>query len=608
MKSNSIRNVAIIAHVDHGKTTLVDELLKESAVLGRQDEPGGRLLDSNDLEKERGITILAKCTSIDWEGVHFNIVDTPGHADFGGEVERIMSMVNGVVLLVDAAEGVMPQTKFVLTKALEQHLKPIVVVNKMDRPDGRSDEVIDEVLELFINLNADDAQLDFPIIYASAKQGWATLDMDEPREDMKIILETIRDTVPAPTGKAEDPFSFLVTTIDTNPFLGRVVTGRIYEGTATVNMPVKAIDLDGKVIEQGRITKIYETKGISPTYLDEASAGQIVSITGLSKATVANTLGDLSLTTPLPAKAIDPPTIAMTFSINDSPLAGREGDKLTSRVIRDRLMQEIERNIAIQVRETENKDAYEVSGRGELQLGILIETMRREGFELSVSRPRVLFQEDESGQRIEPIEEVKIDVDEEFVGAVVENLGQRKAELQDMSPLDGNRTRLTFLCPSRGLIGFRGELLTETRGTGVMHKSFHSFAPYKGPIEGRRNGVLISNSPGKTTAYSLFNLEDRGFLFVDPAEEVYEGMIIGEHSRENDLDVNPIRGKKLTNVRASGKDEGIRLTPPRKQSLEQALSYIDDDELVEVTPTKIRLRKRYLDPNERKRQAKKEGA
>ncbi len=606
MKTKTIRNVAIIAHVDHGKTTLVDQLLKESDSLGRQEDSGGRLLDSNDLEKERGITILAKCTSLDWEGVHFNIVDTPGHADFGGEVERIMSMVNGVVLLVDAAEGVMPQTKFVLTKALEQHLKPIVVVNKMDRPDGRADEVIDEVLELFINLNAEDDQLNFPIIYASGKDGWATLDMDQPQEDMKIILETIRDTVPEPTGKKENPFSFLVTTIDTNPFLGRVITGRIYEGTAKVNMPVKAIDLAGNVVEQGRITKIYETKGISPTYLEEASAGQIVSITGLSKATVSNTVGDLTISEALPSKAIDPPTIAMTFSINDSPLAGREGDKLTSRVIRDRLMQELERNVAIQVKETENKDAYEVAGRGELQLGILIETMRREGFELSVSRPRVLFQKDEAGNLLEPVEEVKIDVDEEFVGAVVENLGQRKGEIQDMSPLDGNRTRLTFLCPSRGLIGFRGELLTETRGTGVMHKSFHSFAPHKGTIEGRRNGVLISNSPGKTTAYSLFNLEDRGFLFVDPGEEVYEGMIIGEHSRENDLDVNPIRGKKLTNVRASGKDEGIRLTPPRRQTLEQALSYIDDDELVEVTPGKIRLRKRYLDPNERKRNAKKE--
>jgi GTP-binding protein len=605
MKTESIRNVAIIAHVDHGKTTLVDELLKESDTLGRQEDGKGRLLDSNDLEKERGITILAKCTSIDWQGIHFNIVDTPGHADFGGEVERIMSMVDGVVLLVDAAEGVMPQTKFVLTKALEQNLKPIVVVNKMDRPDERSGEVIDEVLELFFNLNAHEDQLNFPIIYASAKQGWATLDMNQPCMDMKVILQTIHDTIPAPTGKVTNPFSFLVTTIDTNPFLGRVVTGRIYDGTVHVNMPVKAIDLSGNVVEQGRITKIYETKGISPSYLEQASAGQIVSITGLSKATVANTLGGLNMAKPLPAKAIDPPTIAMTFSINDSPLAGREGEKLTSRMIRDRLMQEMERNIAIQIQETENKDAFEVAGRGELQLGILIETMRREGFELSVSRPRVLFKQDENGQKIEPIEEVKIDVDEGFVGAVVENLGQRKAELQDMAPLDGNRTRLTFLCPSRGLIGFRGELLTETRGTGVMHKSFHSFSAYKGPMEGRRNGVLISNSPGKTTAYSLFNLEDRGILFVDPGEEVYEGMIIGEHSRENDLDVNPIKGKKLTNIRAAGKDEGIRLTPPQKQSLEQALSYIDEDELVEVTPTKIRLRKKFLDPNERKRQAKK---
>ena len=606
MSIDKIRNVAIIAHVDHGKTTLVDQLLKEGNPQSRaSDDDAGRLLDSNDLEKERGITILAKCTSIDWQGIQFNIVDTPGHADFGGEVERIMTMVDGVLLLVDAAEGVMPQTKFVLTKALEQNLKPIVVINKMDRPDGRPNEVIDEVLELFMNLNADDEQLDFPVIYASAKNGWATLNADNKTEDMSVILETIKTKIPSPTGDVNKPFSFLVTTIDSNPYLGRVLTGRIYDGSVNVNQSVRAIDLNGKVVDQGRITKIFEMRGIQPVHIEEAKAGQIVSLTGLTVATVANTIADPAVEKPLASKGIDPPTIAMTFSINDSPLVGREGKKLTSRMIRDRLMQEKEKNISIQVNETENKDAYQVSGRGELQLGILIETMRREGFELSVSRPRVLFQNDEAGNRIEPIEEVKIDVDEAYVGAVVENLGLRKGELQDMSPLDGNRTRLTFLCPARGLIGFRSELLTQTRGTGVMHKSFSGFAPYKGPIEGRRNGVLISNSPGKTTAYALFNLEDRGILFIDPSEDVYEGMIIGEHSRDNDLDVNPIKGKKLTNVRASGKDEGIRLTPPRRLTLEQALSYIEDDELVEVTPTKIRLRKKYLDPNLRKRQAKK---
>jgi GTP-binding protein len=606
MSIDKIRNVAIIAHVDHGKTTLVDQLLKEGTTQTRStDDDVGRLLDSNDLEKERGITILAKCTSIEWQGIQFNIVDTPGHADFGGEVERIMTMVDGVLLLVDAAEGVMPQTKFVLTKALEQNLKPIVVINKMDRPDGRPNEVIDEVLELFMNLNADDDQLDFPGIYASAKNGWATLDADKPQDDMKVILETIKTKIPAPAGDVTAPFSFLVTMIDSNPYLGRVLTGRIYDGGVKVNQSVRALDLDGKIIDQGRITKIFEMRGIQPVHIEEAKAGQIVSLTGLTVATVANTIADPSIEKPLPSKGIDPPTIAMTFSINDSPLVGREGKKLTSRMIRDRLMQEKEKNISIQVNETENKDAYQVSGRGELQLGILIETMRREGFELSVSRPRVLFQTDEQGNKIEPIEEVKIDVDEGYVGAVVENLGLRKGELQDMSPLDGNRTRLTFLCPARGLIGFRSELLTQTRGTGVMHKSFSGFAPYKGPIEGRRNGVLVSNSPGKTTSYALFNLEDRGILFIDPSEDVYEGMIIGEHSRDNDLDVNPIRGKKLTNVRASGKDEGIRLTPPRRLSLEQALSYIEDDELVEVTPNNIRLRKKYLDPNARKRHSKK---
>ena len=604
MSKNTLRNVAIIAHVDHGKTTLVDQLLTQSGTLERQFQSEKRVMDSNDLEKERGITILAKCTSISWEDFTFNIVDTPGHADFGGEVERILGMVDGVLLLVDAAEGVMPQTKFVLTKALEQKLRPIVVINKMDRPDSRYDAVLEEVFDLFLHLNATEEQLDFPTLYASAKNGWATSDPDTASDNMTCIFEAIRDCVNPPKGDVEAPFQFLATMMDSDPYLGRILTGKIYNGRAKVNMPVHALNREGKVVEQGRITKISVSRGLTPHYVDTAEVGQIISIAGLTDATVSDTITPIDCTTALASQPIDPPTIAMSFSINDSPLAGQDGKKLTSRVIRDRLMKEMERNISIKISETEQKDIFEVAGRGELQLGILIENMRREGFELSISRPRVLFKQDENGNRLEPIEEVKIDVDEEFVGTVVEHLGKRRGEMKDMQPLDGNRTRITFSCPSRGLIGFRNELLTDTRGTAVMHRSFEGYGPFKGEIEKRRNGSLISNGDGKALAYALWNLEERGVLFINPSDMVYEGMIIGQHSRGNDLDVNPLKGKKLTNVRASGKDEGIRLTPPTIMTLEKAISYIEADELIEVTPQHVRLRKKYLNPHERKRFAK----
>lgn len=604
MNQEHIRNVAIIAHVDHGKTTLVDQLLHASGSLQRGSQDQKRLLDSNELERERGITILAKCTHIDWQGYAFTIVDTPGHSDFGGEVERILGMVDGVILLVDAAEGTMPQTKFVLTKALEKGLNPIVVVNKMDRPDSRADEVVDEVFDLCVTLNATEAQLDFPVLYASAKQGWVSKSPTDEGEGMDLIFRTIVSQVPAPKGDPAAPLQMLVSILDYDPYLGRILTGRIYNGQVKENMPVHVLNLQGKVLEQGRLTKLFITRGLQPEAISEAGVGSIISVAGLSKATVSNTIAQLEVLKALPAIPVDPPTIAMTFSVNTSPLAGKEGSKLTSRLIYDRLMHEMEKNVSIQVRELDQKEAFEVSGRGELQLGILIETMRREGFELSISRPRVLFKEGENNQKLEPIEEVSIDVDEPFVGTVVEKMGARKGELLEMKPLEGNRLRLCFLCPSRGLIGFRSELLSETRGTAVIHRLFHAYAPHKGPISSRRNGVLISSTPGKSVAYALWNLEERGIMFVDPGEELYEGMVIGEHNRENDLIVNPIKGKKLSNVRAAGKDEGIRLTPPQRKNLEQALSYIDDDELVEVTPTQIRLRKRHLNPHDRKKESR----
>ncbi len=601
MQQHNIRNVAIIAHVDHGKTSLIDQLLQQSGTFKAHKNVDHRVMDSNDIEKERGITILAKTTSIEWNGYQLNIVDTPGHADFGGEVERILGMVDGVLILIDAAEGPMPQTKFVLTKALEQGLKPIVVINKVDKSDARCDAVEEEIFDLFVALNATDSQLDFPQIYASAKQGWASSSLDGPRDNMKIVFEKIVEYVAPPQGNGAGPFQVLATILEADPFVGRILTGRIEQGVAKLNMPIKALNPDGSFKEQGRLTKMFIARGVEKIALEEAVTGQIIAFAGLKDATVADTVCALECENALLATPIDPPTLSMTFSVNDSPLAGREGNKLTSRMIRDRLMAEMEGNISIRVQETEHKDAYEVSGRGELQLGVLIETMRREGFELSISRPRVLFKTDSTGKRLEPVEIVQVDVDEPYTGVVIEKLGLRKAEMSDMAPIGGNKIRLTFSCPSRGLIGYRNEFLTDTRGTGIMNRSFAGYELYRGDIDGRRMGVLISNSPGKTTAYSLWNLEDRGILFTHSGVEVYEGMVIGEHSRENDLDVNPIKGKKLSNVRASGKDEGIRLTPPKEFTLEQALSYIENDELVEITPATIRLRKRYLDPNERKR-------
>ncbi|HUJ97074.1 MAG TPA: translational GTPase TypA [Stellaceae bacterium] len=600
-----IRNIAIIAHVDHGKTTLVDQLLRQSGAFRANQQVMERALDSNDLERERGITILAKCTSVLWQGTRINIVDTPGHADFGGEVERILSMVDGVVVLVDAAEGPMPQTKFVVGKALRQGLRPIVVINKVDRPDARVHQVHDEIFDLFAALEATDEQLDFPTLYASGRAGWAVADLDAPRQDLSALFDLIVRHVPAPTAYLDAPFTMLVTTLESDPYLGRVLTGRIHSGTARVNMPVKALAGDGRVIEQARLTKLLAFRGLERKPIDEAEAGDIVAIAGLTETTVADTICAPEVGEALPATPVDPPTLAMTFSVNDSPLAGREGSKVTSRMIVERLRREAEGNVAIRVRETEDKDAVEVAGRGELQLGVLIETMRREGYEVAISRPRVLFKTDSAtGQRLEPVEEVQIDVDEEFSGIVVEKMAHRKAEMIDMRPSGGGKQRLTFLAPTRGLIGYQGEFLTDTRGTGIMSRLFHGYAPWKGPIEGRRNGVLISTGEGAAIAYALWNLEDRGPMFITPGTQVYQGMIIGAHTRDNDLDVNPLKGKQLTNIRTTAKDEAVRLTPPILMTLEQAIAYIADDELVEVTPKSIRLRKRFLDPNERKRQAR----
>ena len=601
-----LRNIAIIAHVDHGKTTLVDELLKQSGTYRENQAVTERAMDSNDIERERGITILAKATSVEWQGHRINIVDTPGHADFGGEVERILSMVDGVVLLVDAAEGPMPQTKFVTSKALALGLRPIVVLNKVDKPDAEPDRALDEVFDLFANLGASDEQLDFPHLYASGRAGWADEELDGPRKDLTALFNLILRHVPAPkqiTRQAE-PFRMLATTLSADPFIGRILTGRVESGTLRAGETIKALSRTGERIEQFRVSKILAFRGLGQQPIDVAEAGDIVTIAGMTKATVADTLCALEVDTALPAQPIDPPTITVTFGINDSPLAGRDGNKVQSRVIRERLMKEAEQNVAIKIADTPGGEAFEVSGRGELQMGVLIENMRREGFELSISRPRVIMRE-ENGQRLEPIEEVTVDVDDEFTGAVIEKLtGPRKGEMVDMRPAGAGKTRIVAHVPSRGLIGYHGEFLTDTRGSGVLNRIFHGWAPHKGPIVGRRAGVLISIENGVSVAYALWNLEERGKLFIGAQEDVYEGMVIGEHSRDNDLEVNPLKGKKLTNVRASGTDEAVRLTTPVRMSLEEAIAYIDDDELVEVTPKVVRLRKRFLDPHERKRQAR----
>jgi GTP-binding protein len=599
-----IRNIAIIAHVDHGKTTLVDHLLKQSGAVRDNQQVQERALDSNDLERERGITILAKCTSVEWNGTRINIVDTPGHADFGGEVERILSMVDGVVLLVDAAESVMPQTKFVLSKALKLGLKPIVVVNKIDRQDARPDETLEEIYDLFLALEANDYQLDFHVLYASGRQGWAVGDLKDERKSLAPLFERVLADVPAPkpVARAGDsfPFTMLVTTLEADPYLGRILTGRIESGAITMNRQIKALAHDGAVVERARATKLLAFRGLARVPTERVEAGDIVAIAGLEDATVANTLCDIAVETPLPANPIDPPTLAITVSVNDSPLAGREGSKVQSRVIRDRLLREAEGNVAIKVREA-GESAYEVAGRGELQLGVLIETMRREGFEMAISRPRVLYRNDpETGQRQEPMEEVTIDVDEPYAGIVIEKISIRKGEMRDMRATGAGKTRLVFHAPSRGLIGYHGEFLTDTRGTGVMNRMFHGYAVHKGAIEGRRNGVLISTGDGEAVTYALFYLEERGKLFIVPGTKVYQGMIIGENARDNDLDVNPLKAKQLTNIRTHAKDEALRLTPIVPLTLEQSIAYIEDDELVEVTPKSIRLRKRALLPHLRK--------
>ncbi|MFN3516305.1 MAG: translational GTPase TypA [Novosphingobium sp.] len=599
-----LRNIAIIAHVDHGKTTLVDQLFRQSGTFRENQRIEERAMDSNDLEKERGITILAKCTSVEWNGTRINIVDTPGHADFGGEVERILSMVDGVILLVDSSEGAMPQTKFVTGKALALGLRPIVVVNKIDRPDGRAQEVLDEVFDLFVNLDASDEQCDFPVLYASGRSGYASTDENVREGTLEPLFQKIVDHVPAPNLDVDGPFTFLATLLDRDNFMGRVLTGRVQSGRIRVNDPIRALDADGNVIEVGRASKLMSFNGLDRVPVEEARAGDIIALAGLEKATVANTIAAPEVTVPIKAQPIDPPTLAMRFAVNDSPFAGREGDKVTSRMIRDRLMREAETNVAIRVTESEDKDSFEVAGRGELQLGVLIETMRREGFELGISRPRVLFRE-ENGQRTEPYETVVIDVDEEYSSTVVDKMQRRKAELTEMRPSGGGKTRLTFSAPSRGLIGYHGEFLSDTRGTGIMNRLFERYGPHKGQIEGRINGVLISNCTGEAVAYALGSLEDRGILFVRPQDKVYEGMIIGENAKPEDLEVNPMKSKQLTNFRSTGKDDAIRLTPPKIMTLEQAIAYIDEDEMVEVTPKSIRVRKTILDPHERKKASRK---
>ncbi len=596
-----LRNIAIIAHVDHGKTTLVDQLLRQSGAFRENQRVAERVMDSNDIEKERGITILAKATSVVWRDTRINIVDTPGHADFGGEVERILSMVDGAIVLVDAAEGPMPQTKFVVGKALKIGLKPIVAINKVDKHDARPSEVINEVFDLFAALDATDEQLDFPILYGSSKQGWMADAVDGPQDGMAPLFDLVLRHVEPPHVEADASFKMLGTLLEANPYLGRIVTGRVFSGSIKPNQPVRVLDAKGAVVETGRVSKILAFRGIERQPIEEAEAGDIVAIAGLEKFNVADTMAAPDVTEPLQAQPIDPPTLSMTFMVNDSPYAGTEGDKVTSRVIRDRLFKEAEGNVALKVEAAPNSDAYVVSGRGELQLAILIENMRREGFELGISRPRVVFQRGDNGETLEPIEEVVIDVDEEFSGVVVQKMSERKAELVEMRPSGGDRQRLVFYAPTRGLIGYQGELLTDTKGTAIMNRLFHEYATFKGDIQGRRNGVLISTDQGEAVAYALWNLEDRGPMMIEPGWKVYQGMLVGEHTRDNDLEVNVLKGKKLTNIRTQSKDEAVRLTPPIRMTLEKALAYIADDELVEVTPKAIRLRKAILDPNDRKK-------
>ncbi len=597
-KPKNIRNLAIIAHVDHGKTTLIDQILRQAGSFRDNQNVAERVMDSNDLEKERGITIMAKCTSILWDGMRVNIIDTPGHADFGGEVERILSMCDGVILLCDAAEGPLPQTKFVLGKALKRGIRPVVLINKIDRSDARPDEVLNEVFDLFSAMDATDEQLDFPVLYASGRDGWAADSLTAPRENLHPLLDLMVKHIPEPTGDPSAPFTMLATLLEADPFLGRMLTGKVQTGTAKVNQSVHAMNLKGEVVERFRLTKLMSFDGIKRVPVDQVSAGDIICIAGMTETSVADTIADTSVTSPLEAQPIDPPTMAVTITVNDSPYAGTEGKKLTSTMLRDRLMSEAEVNIAIKVTEPEGRDSFSVAGRGELQLGVLIETMRREGFEMSVSRPRVVMKE-ENGEKLEPYEEVIVDVDDAYTGAVIEKMTDRKAELVDMRPSGVGKTRIIFKAPSRGLIGYQSQFLTDTRGTGLMNRLFDSYGPYKGDFGGRRNGALISTDKGEAVAYAIFNLQDRGQMFIGNGDKVYQGMIVGEHNRENDLDINVLKGKQLSNVRASGKDDAVILTPPRKMSLEDMIAYVNDDELLEVTPKSLRLRKKYLTPNER---------
>jgi GTP-binding protein len=599
-----LRNIAIIAHVDHGKTTLIDSIMKQTGMFRDNQQVDERLMDSGDLEKERGITILAKPTSIMWKDVRINIIDTPGHADFGGEVERVLQMADGVILLTDAAEGPMPQTKFVLGKALALGLKPIVIINKIDRPDGRPTEVVDEVFDLFVALDANDEQLDFPILYAAGRDGWCVQELEDERVNLHPLLDVVLDHVQQPQVEHDKPFAMLATLLDSDPYLGRCLIGRVAQGSAKVNDSVKAIGLDGKSIETGRLTKLLTFKGTERVIVDEVQAGDIICIAGLTKTSVADTICEPSVTEPLASTPIDPPTMSVTITVNDSPFGGREGKKVTSTVIRERLLAEAETNVAITFSENDQKDAFEIGGRGELQIGVLIETMRREGFELIVSRPRVLYKTDDKGNRLEPIEEVIIDVDEEYVSAVVDGMNQRKGSMLDMRAAGAGKTRIIFHAPSRGLIGYQNRFLTETRGTGVMNRLFHSYDSYKGDVSGRKSGALISTDTGTAVAYAIFNLQDRGTMFISHQTPVYQGMIVGEHTRDNDLEINVLKGKQLTNVRASGTDEAVKLVTPRVMSLEQMMAYINEDELLEVTPQSLRLRKKFLDPIERKRHRK----
>jgi GTP-binding protein len=599
-----LRNIAIIAHVDHGKTTLIDSIMKQTGMFRDNQQVDERLMDSGDLEKERGITILAKPTSIMWKDVRINIIDTPGHADFGGEVERVLQMADGVILLTDAAEGPMPQTKFVLGKALALGLKPIVIINKIDRPDGRPTEVVDEVFDLFVALDANDEQLDFPILYAAGRDGWCVQELEDERVNLHPLLDVVLDHVQQPQVEHDKPFAMLATLLDSDPYLGRCLIGRVAQGSAKVNDSVKAIGLDGKSIETGRLTKLLTFKGTERVIVNEVQAGDIICIAGLTKTSVADTICEPSVTEPLASTPIDPPTMSVTITVNDSPFGGREGKKVTSTVIRERLLAEAETNVAITFSENDQKDAFEIGGRGELQIGVLIETMRREGFELIVSRPRVLYKTDDKGNRLEPIEEVIIDVDEEYVSAVVDGMNQRKGSMLDMRAAGAGKTRIIFHAPSRGLIGYQNRFLTETRGTGVMNRLFHSYDSYKGDVSGRKSGALISTDTGTAVAYAIFNLQDRGTMFISHQTPVYQGMIVGEHTRDNDLEINVLKGKQLTNVRASGTDEAVKLVTPRVMSLEQMMAYINEDELLEVTPQSLRLRKKFLDPIERKRHRK----